>query len=142
MSKVHTGGIMNYKIKLPFKTPTINHLYGRSFKHNRPYMKPEAKKLREEIKEIIVNQAFPLFSGGENRFKVTVAIHENWYTKKNTVKRKDVANREKFLIDSVFEALGIEDKFIFDHRMIKIQDIEKEFAEITIEVLNGTIGCS
>jgi len=55
--------------------------------------------------------------------------------KKGEVKRKDVANREKFLIDSVFDALGIDDKFIFEHNISKCQDTE-EFALIKIEEYN------
>ena len=83
-------------IKIPFKTPSINHLHG----HNRFgafYLKPEAKKLKEEIKEIIINTAFPLFSLEETRLKVIVEIHENWFTKKGKVARKDVSNREKLV---------------------------------------------
>ena len=94
-------------------------------------MKTEAKKLREEIKEIIINSAFPLFAQ-ETKLKVTTEIHEDWFTKKGLVKRVDIGNREKFLIDSVFNALEIDDKFIFEHIMKKIQD-NKEFAIITIE---------
>jgi len=119
------------KIKIPFKTPSINHLHG----HNNFgafYLKPEAKKLREEIKEIIINTAFPLFAQEETPLKVTTEIHENWYTKKGLVKRVDVSNREKFLTDSVFDAIGIDDKFIFEHIMKKIQS-DEEFAIITIE---------
>ena len=119
------------KIKIPFKTPSINHLHGHN-KFGAFYLKPDAKKLREEIKEIIVDMAFPLFDLEEQELKVTVEIHENWYTKKGTVKRKDVANREKFLIDSVFNALGMDDKFIFEHNIIKVQS-ENEFAIIKIE---------
>jgi len=97
-------------------------------------MKTEAKKLREEIKEIIINQAFPLFSLEEVKLKVITEIHEDWFTKKGEVKRKDICNREKFLVDSIFNALNIDDKFIFTHTMKKIQS-DKEFAIITIEVL-------
>jgi len=121
------------KIKIPFKTPSINHLYGHN-KFGAFYLKPEAKKLREEIKEIIVNQAFPLFSQEEVPLKVTTEIYEDWFTKKGLVKTKDVSNREKFLVDSVFDAMGIDDKFIFEHTMKKIQS-DKEFAIVTIEVL-------
>jgi len=120
------------KIKIPFKTPTINHLFWH--RGNIKIMKTEAKKLREEIKEIIINQAFPLFAQEEVPLKVITEIHENWFTKKGLVKRVDVSNREKFLIDSVFDAIGIDDKFIFEHTMKKIQS-DKEFAIVTIEVL-------
>ena len=68
------------------------------------------------------------------KLKVRVEIHEDWLTKKGEIKRKDVANRENFLIDSVFNALGIDDKFIFEHNIIKCQD-SREFSIIKIEVL-------
>jgi len=119
------------KIKIPFKTPSINHLHGHN-KFGAFYLKPEAKKLREEIKEIITNQAFPLFAQEEVPLKVTTEIHENWFTKKGLVKRVDISNREKFLIDAVFDAIGIDDKFIFKHTMKKIQS-KTEFAIIKIE---------
>ncbi len=116
-------------IEIPFKTPTINHLYGQ---HGvRKYLKPEAKKLREKISEICLGRSLELRSG---TFKlcVHVYIYEDWYTKKGDVKRKDVSNREKFLIDSVFDALGIDDKMIFKHTMEKIQSKEEKcIIEIT-----------
>jgi len=118
------------KITIPFKTPTINHLYGQ---HGvRKYLKPEAKELRERIKEIIeFEKDNGLFFSNANKLQVNIKIYENWYTKKGKVKRKDISNREKFLVDSVFDALGIDDKGIFKHTMEKIQSNEEK-AEITI----------
>jgi len=121
-------------IKIPFKTPTINHLYGHRMGNPKPYLKNEAKKLREEIKELIINQAFPLFAQQDVKLKVSVEIHEDWFCKDGSVKKKDIANREKFLIDSVFDAIGIDDKLIFEHSMKKIQS-DKEFSIIEIEEL-------
>ena len=55
-------------IKIPFKTPTINHLYGQ--RGVRKFLKPEAKKLREEIREIIINTEIPLiFAVSYRHFK-------------------------------------------------------------------------
>ena len=64
--------------------------------------------------------------------RIEVEIHENWFSKKGSVLRKDVANREKFLIDAVFEALDIDDKYIFEHKLIKVQDLE-EYSLIKLE---------
>ncbi len=110
-------------IKIPFKTPTVNHLYF-NWK-NRRILTKEAKDMKIEIKELINNQAFPLFSQEEVPLKVEVEIHENWFCKNGSVARKDIANREKFLIDAVFDAIGIDDKYIFEHRLIKVQDSEE-----------------
>ena len=122
------------EIKIPFKTPTINHLYWH--KGNMKILTKEARDLREEIKDIIQGviiendkRVFDII--GDKKLKVEIEIHENWLTKKGDIKKKDISNREKFLIDSVFKALDIDDKFIFEHIMKKIQD-EKEMAIITI----------
>lgn len=95
-------------------------------------MTKEAKDLREKITEIVNSQKIE--SPFLERLKVEVEIHEDWFTKKGEVKRKDISNREKFLIDSVFKALDIDDKFIFEHVMRKVQDTE-EFAIIKISYL-------
>jgi len=110
------------KIKIPFKTPSINHLY--YHRGNMKILTKEARELKEEIKQIVYKS------------RVEVEIHENWLTKKGEIKKKDIANREKFLIDSVFAALGMDDKFIFEHSMKKVQD-DQEFAVITIQKLGG-----
>ena len=109
------------KIFLPFKTPTINHLYG--YHGVRKFLKKEAKELRERI-GLICNEldlSDELNELRNKRLEVCVYVSEDWYTKKGDVKRKDVANREKFLIDSVFDALQIDDKMIFKHTMEKVQ---------------------
>jgi len=123
--------MVNVVIKIPFKTPTINHLYGQRGFHK--YLTKEAKELRKEIEEIILKikcKGWVLLN--TNNLEVVVEIYENWYTKNGDVKKKDVANREKFLIDSIFNALGIDDKGIFKHTMIKKQS-DKEYAIITIK---------
>lgn len=118
------------KFIIPFKTPTINHLYGQY--GYRKFLKPEARVLREKIKEIIYKQNDDLVIGG--RLSINIKIHENWLNKDRSIKRKDISNREKFLVDSIFEDLNVDDKQIFKHTMQKIQDI-KEFAEV--EILNS-----
>ena len=120
------------KIIIDKKTPSVNHLYG----HNRLghfYLKKEGKELRkyifEKIKDHISKDELKSFQ--DVKLSVKVEIYENWYTKKGTVKKKDIANREKFLIDSVFNALGLDDCFIFEHIMKKAQS-DEEKAVITI----------
>ncbi len=118
------------RITIPFKTPTINHLYG--FRGFRKFIKPEAVKLKQAIKDIVGQPEHQLY--GRN-LRVVVTIYEDWVYKNGEVARKDISNREKFLIDCIFECLGLDDKQIFEHRLIKMQDYEFERAEIEIEVL-------
>lgn len=117
------------EIKIPFKTPTVNHLYGHTMR-GAFYIKPEARKLRKEIVEICEKVSLEDL-GAYERLKLVVEIHEDWFCKNGSVKKKDVANREKFLIDSVFGGLGIDDKFIFEHTTIKKQS-DQEYSIIKI----------
>ena len=119
------------KIKIPFKTPSVNHLYG--YFRGRMFVKAEAKKMKEEIIELVKSLNLPIINS--EPIKITCEIHEDWYYKKGGARRSDVANREKFLIDAVFEGLGIDDKWIFENKLIKKQNEKKEFAIIQIEGL-------
>ncbi len=122
------------EITIPVKCPTINHLYGqRGF---RKFLKKEAKVLREYIENRVHEQVnLPDRKALEGKkLKIEIEVHENWLTKEGKVKRKDVANREKFLVDSIFESLGLDDKFIYHHLMKKIQSKEEK-SIIRLEVI-------
>lgn len=116
------------KFTIPFKTPTINHLYG--FRGFHKFITKEAKKLKEDIKMVVLSELghgnWDLGKIRNNKLWVVIEIHENWLTQKGEVARKDISNREKFLMDSIFEALGIDDKFIFQHTMQKVQSTEEK----------------
>jgi len=117
-------------IKIPFKTPSINHLY--YHKGNMKFLTKEARELRAKIEDVIKGMCIITKFSMESRLKVTIEIHENWICKNGSVKKVDVANREKFMIDSIFKYLGLDDKFIFEQIMIKVQDTE-EFSIIKLE---------
>jgi len=103
------------------KTPTINHLYGQrgTFK----FLKKEAKELRERIIDETVRQSqeqdFETLKWQDKILQVETIVFEDWFTRQNTIKKKDVANREKFLIDSVFKGLNIDDSQIWKNTLIK-----------------------
>jgi Holliday junction resolvase RusA-like endonuclease len=116
------------KIVIPFKTPTINHLYWH--RGHAKILKTEARALRAQIEKIVLEQVNDLNPDAELR--VYTFIYEDWYCKNGSVKQKDIGNREKFLIDSVFNALDINDKQIFSQTLTKFQS-DKEYAVISIE---------
>jgi len=132
MTLIILGGKM-IKIIIDKKTPSVNHLYGHN-KFGHFYLKKEGRDLREYIFEKIKGSVpkDKLEQFKDVKLIVSVNIYENWLTKKGTVKKIDIANREKFLIDSVFNALGLDDCFIFEHIMRKVQS-DEEKAVITIK---------
>ena len=81
------------EIRIPFHTPSCNHMYG--FRGYRKFIKPEGKKLREAILLLIKALEIDVSCLKDKKLSVRVFIHENWLTKKGTVARKDISNREK-----------------------------------------------
>jgi|TARA_Y100000310_G_scaffold280016_1_gene299484 hypothetical protein len=96
-------------------------------------MKKEAKELRDEITELIKKKVYDyeIDHLRDKKLVVIIEIFENWFNLDGSIKKKDIQNREKFLIDSVFKALDLDDKNIFDCRFIKRQAlIEKSIVQI------------
>lgn len=123
-------------IEIPFKTPTINHLYGqRGF---RKFLKPEAKALKKKIFELVNGLDKDIALNSNLKLKVTTEIYEDWICQNGSVAKKDISNREKFLIDSVFEALDLDDKYIFEQTFKKIISFEQK-AVIKIEVITNEL---
>ncbi len=119
------------EIKIPFKTPTVNLMYA-TFRGNRVKSK-EAKILSKEVGEIVINSPTEIIKG---ELKVSIEVHSNWYNKDGTIKKRDIANLEKFITDSIFEHLDeMDDKQIFKLVMNKIQS-DQEFAIIKIEAIS------
>ena len=119
------------KIKIPFKTPSVNHLYFTM--RNLKILTKEARELKIRIKEICDDHEIDVPI--DKPLKVVCSIHEDWYYKNGSIKRADVANREKFIVDAVFDSIGIDDRNIFENSFIKVQDSENEFSEIEISLL-------
>lgn len=120
------------KINIPFKTPTINHLYWH--RGNIKILKTEARTLRDEITDEVNKQIYEYETKHlkDKQLKVEVFVVDNWFNLDDSIKKKDILNKEKFLIDSVFKALGIDDSHIFDCRFIKVHDNKEERTTISI----------
>jgi len=116
------------KIIIPFKTPTINNMYVQ-FRNLRIKSKI-SKEQAEEVKKIVLNTPTEIIKGELN---VNITIYSNWYNKDKTIKKRDIANLEKFITDSIFNNLeDMDDKQIFNITMNKIQSNE----EYTIVEIN------
>lgn len=117
------------RILINEKLPTVNHLYWH--RNNIKIMKTEAKELRERIIELVhlANLSEQLTP---QPLQATITIYEDWLCKNGEVKKKDIANREKFLIDSVMKGFDIDDKYLYKITMLKVQS-ELEYSEVIIE---------
>lgn len=120
--------------KIPFKTPTINQIYVTWFPKGRKIpmriKSKEAKRIYKEVENIILETPYEHIEG---ELQVTIDIYSNWYNKDVTIKKKDIANYEKFITDSIFSNLeGMDDSQIFKMTLTKHQS-EEEYSLIDIE---------
>tara|TARA_Y100000034_G_C6605269_1_gene263433 strand:- start:14 stop:400 length:387 start_codon:yes stop_codon:yes gene_type:complete len=117
------------------RCPTYNLLYWH--RGNIKIMKSDAKELRAYIIKCIHEQIAPeeIINLTDKKLSIIMEIHENWFTKKDLVKKLDLDNRCKFLIDSVCIGLKIDDKFVFELKMKKVQSKEEK-AIVIIKILN------
>lgn len=108
---------LNYQI-LPI---SVNKAYMTRFGYR--ILSPEARTFKQLIEketkaQITADQQKSIKNW--KTIKATIIVSsDTWFTKKNTVRKKDIASFEKLLTDSVFTALEVDDSFIFNLSLIK-----------------------
>jgi len=94
----------------------------------------EARELSKEVELIVKSTPYETIEG---ELEVTINIFSNWYNKDGTIKKRDIANLEKFITDSIFANLqDMDDKQIFKITMNKHQS-EQEHTEVEINGYNN-----
>jgi len=128
------------EINLPYKTNfSVNSMY--RVTRRGKFLKREALNLRTRIEKDV--KALLEYKkeewGGLKGKELTVGIIfiENWMCKNGEVRRADLDNRLKFLIDSVFDALELDDKMVYEIYARKEQNELAESTTITINELKG-----
>ena len=120
------------KFRISFKTPTVNTMYA-TF-HGHRVKSKEARELSKEVGLIVKTTPYEVIEG---ELEVTIDIYSNWYNKDGTIKKRDLANLEKFITDSIFANFEeMDDKQIFKITMNKHQSVE-EYSIINIVGYNG-----
>jgi len=125
---------------LPFQFPTVNTLYGMN--HNRRFLRPEGKLLRanivNKIKSIMDQEQINLKDYDNTELISEITVYDRWYSKTGKILKKDISNKEKFLVDSIFEGLGLDDHLIFTNILHKQHEADPENykALVTISVKN------
>lgn len=127
------------EINLPYKTNfSVNSMY-RTTRQGK-FLKRKALNFRTRIIEDVKEQIREFEEIWENKLtdkKLTVGIIfvENWLYKNGEIRKADLDNRLKFLIDSVFKALDLDDKMIYELYARKEHNELAEATTITIDEL-------
>lgn len=123
------------KIIIPERVPSSNMVYG----HNgsKKYIKKKYNELRERIQEIVYrklgNRNLDIEDYLDRKLSISIEVHEKWITKAGEVAKRDLSNKSKFLIDSIFMALGTDDKFLWEIKMNKDHNAEEDKVIVIIK---------
>lgn len=126
------------EINLPYKTNfSVNSMY--RVTRQGKFLKREALNLRAKIKKDVhdIQRKEPKHNFYDKKLTVGIIFTENWLYKNGEIRKADLDNRLKFLIDSVFDALGLDDKMIYELYARKEQSELAEATTITIGELGN-----
>lgn len=116
-------------IHLPYK---VDMSVNMQYRHTRQgkFLTKKALMLRAKIiKDVKKNfNNLPV----DETLRVKIWLTENWICKNGEIRKADLDNRLKFLIDSVFKGIEMDDKYVFEIQAKKEQSEEEEFTVIEI----------
>lgn len=120
-------GIDFIRFTIPLAPVSCNSLYNVMFHLKRIELKPEIRLWKSQVKQYVP----PWKTGESGNLYFNADIHTETLFKNGKLRRLDLQNLEKALIDAVCEKLGIGDEFIFQKFTRKIQ-AEKDRIEVEI----------
>lgn len=111
--------------------------YSASFKINyglrQTYLSQEARSFKDKVKVHMPSHKLRL--KGTDRLIMHNKYHADWYFKNGRIKKKDVQNLDRLLVDAVFKGLGIDDSNLFCVINEKVQS-EKEKTIVKLYLAN------
>lgn len=108
-------------IELEGQAPSTNKLY---FQRGYNRIKTSEYRKWEKYVQSVVSD-FPS-KLPEGPLSVSIELHDSWFTKAGTIRKKDVFNYEKATTDAVFKALDEEDARIFAGHVYKVDSKQRK----------------
>lgn len=96
--------------------PTYNQHFKIDFRRRIIYLSKEAK----EFKKLVFIHTPPYKIKEGAMYQITIQVYSNWWCKNGNIRRKDIQNLDKLLIDAMFEKFGADDSVIFRTRVEKL----------------------
>ena len=120
---------------LPFP-PTMNHRMIPRF--GRLILSPDHRKYKADLEKILLDRFLKTntedFKEKQLRVEIQyVGPREEWFTKKGLIRKKDVENRHKALLDGIFKHLDLDDSQIFEINIKKVVGGSELAAFVRIE---------
>lgn len=135
MTEDRVPGVHFIRFSIPLSPVSCNSLYNVMFAMRKIELKPEIRLWKTQVKQYVP----PWKTGESGNLYFNADIYTETLYKNGKLRKLDLQNMEKALIDAVCEKLGIGDEFIFQKFTRKIQS-EKDRIEVEIGFL--PLACS
>lgn len=106
--------------KIPLLPPSMNKLYAINYRTKSVYMTPEARTFKSQMKMFIT----PFEVKRSDKLDMKLDVYSNFYCKNGNIKRSDIHNLIKVVVDALSERLGFDDSQVFSFTANKIQSDE------------------
>ena len=121
------------EFKVPFIPPSANKIYWINYNERRVYLSEEARNFKTAVKSFM-----PLWEVDPSVYlRFDISIYDNWYTKEGSVRKRDIQNLDKIIIDACCERLGIGDERVWERTIRKLSDdkLKDGFTVVKIEIM-------
>jgi Holliday junction resolvase RusA-like endonuclease len=111
-----------HELEVPMLPPSVNS-YWKVAKWGGRYITPDGIRFKNLLGAINRGQRVTT----TKRLRLVIELHNNeWLTKKGAIRKIDLDNFSKCCCDALFAAIGLDDSFIWELFMFKIEAQEKK----------------
>lgn len=116
------------RFRIPSLPASMNAIYQIMFHLKQVQMKPEVRLWKTQAK-MFVPPWKPINADGF--LKIKLVFHGDWFFKNGKVRKIDLPNLQKIVVDAIAEKLGFDDCMIWDVELKKVQD-KSDFVEVEL----------
>lgn len=114
------------KFTIPAVPPSYNQNFQINYHMRQVYLSKEAREFKK-----LVYLYTPAIPAGI-KYTLLISIYDDWYFKNGNMRKKDVQNLDKLLIDEVFRKIGQDDFMVWTSCISKVQSKKEQKTEVTV----------
>ena len=120
--------------RLPSPPPSMNAIYQIIYGQKRVELKPEVRAYKSTAKMYVP----PFDVTVTDKVGIKMDVSQDWFFKNGNMKKQDVQNMAKVLIDVIAEKMGFDDSQVWDFSLTKVQNTEKTGVQVKVWKLAAT----
>lgn len=116
--------------RLPSPPPSMNSLYNVMFNQRMITMKPEARLYKNQMKMCVPK----ITVATDAKVSLTLDVTQDWFYKNGKIKKQDVHNMSKVLVDLICEKMGFDDSQVWSFSMTKTDNKKEAYVDCVVSV--------